>query len=280
MHTRYEGGGANMMDYHLHSSVSFDGEGSILDYAEAAAKRGVREFCMTEHYEDYVFDGDKSGLPDMTKYERDLLDARGAYPGISIKKGIEMGLVPDKLERMQNEIEKMELDFVIASQHFVDGVDPYDGHYFDGITIKQGQEKYLLALLYNIKRFSHYNVVGHIGYADKYIFTKDGPENGARPLEFQDFPEILDEILETAIGAGKGIEINTSTLPAYGHPLPHPTIVRRFIELGGEIITIGSDAHSAAGFLKGVPEAAEMLQACGANYICGFNRMQPVFIKL
>ena len=43
---------------------------------------------------------------------------------------------------------------------------------------------------------------------------------------------------------GKGIELNTGGFKyGLGHPNPCEDIIKRYKELGGEIITLGSDAH-------------------------------------
>ncbi|MPN41662.1 hypothetical protein SDC9_189216 [bioreactor metagenome] len=116
-------------------------------------------------------------------------------------------------------------------------------------------------------------MVGHIGYVNQH-----SPHNA--PLSYADYPDLIDSILQTAVGAGKGIEVNTTGYYKYGEPMPAPDTIRRFLELGGEIITVGSDAHfkNVVGAKYG--EAVGLLKTLGAKYVCTFEKMKPVFHKI
>ena len=92
--------------------------------------------------------------------------------------------------------------------------------------------------------------------------------------------EEIDEVLKTAINMGKGIEINTSGMKYLGFCHPHIDILKRYRELGGEIITIGSDAHNPEKIASDFKAAEEILTACGYDFYAEFHKRKPIFKKL
>ncbi|MGI6153668.1 MAG: histidinol-phosphatase HisJ family protein [Christensenellaceae bacterium] len=267
-----------MVDYHVHTELSFDSEGVLDEYAAVARQRGITEFCLTEHFEPgYPYDVDIS--VDWGLYEKNLSHAREAAPEVSIGKGVEIGILPENLAMLELALADKGLDFIIASLHVSRGLDPYYPGFFDGLTIKEIQRVYLEEMTHCLKNYHYYNVVGHIGYMDKYIDMEHcgGREQAA---QYADFPEVYDELLRTIITSGRGIEINTSSYASFGFPLPHPTILRRYIELGGEIITTGSDSHRPQTLGNGIRECLEILSDCGGKYVAVFKGMEPTFTRI
>ena len=135
-------------------------------------------------------------------------------------------------------------------------------------------------MLYDLQNFDDYDVIGHIGYIDKYLEKAQGLTGGGGPFRFADFEDLLDEILRTAISKGKGIEVNTSNYFVYDYPTPHPSIIKRFVELGGEVMTMGSDAHFSDAIGHRFADAAELMKQCGVKYVCTFEQRKPTFIPL
>jgi len=264
-----------MVDYHIHSDHSFDADSSLLEIALYGAAQGLSEICITEHMEVPLTDiGDERYL-DFPLYDADLSKARQAVDGITIKQGVEIGLSTEFLDAWDGALKQQELDFVIASQHLIGGKDPWFGDFFDHIKARDGQQAYLEEMLHNLRRFDYYNVIGHIGYLDKYMENATDPD--ARPFIWDDFPDLIDEILKEAITHGKGIEVNTSGYDMMDSFLPHESIIRRFFELGGEIVTVGSDAHFAQVVGRNIQLACEVIDRCGGKYVCTFDHMKPSF---
>ena len=80
---------------------------------------------------------------------------------------------------------------------------------------------------------------------------------------------------------GNGIEINTGGLRSgLKFPNPNPHILRRYRELNGEIITIGSDAHSGKNIADSFAVAEDILTECGFKYYTVFKDRTASFIKL
>ena len=269
-----------MFDYHVHSNVSFDAYDSMTVCARAAADKGFKEICFTDHHElGYPYEEDKPEF-DFDLYFSELNKARSAVPEIKIRAGVEAALIPDWLDRIAEDISGRGFDFVIASQHTALGMDPYFGDLFPGRTLRQAQEAYLKEMCDDLQNFKgDYNVIAHIGYIDKYLDKCELAPDDA-PFQYKDFPDLIDELLLTAINKGRGIEVNTSNYYIHGYPTPHPTIIKRFFELGGEVVTLGSDAHSADVIGHNFKEARELLRSCGAKYICSFEAMKPTFVPI
>ena len=267
-----------MFDYHIHSNVSFDAYDSPARIAMTAKEKGISEICFTEHHEiDYPYDEIHPEL-DFKIYERELEKALRCAPEIRIRKGVELSLMPHALQKIKKSLEGQELDFIIASQHTIKGKDPYFGDSFEGKTLRQAQREYLEEMLYDLKHYDDFDVVGHIGYLDKYLPQVDCITE-KEPFTYADFSDLLDEILTSVIARGKGIEVNTSNYFVYDWPTPQKTILKRFVDLGGEIVTLGSDAHFADVVGHRFGDALQYMQECGVKYICRYEARKPEFIS-
>ena len=127
----------------------------------------------------------------------------------------------------------------------------------------------------NIKKNSNFDVYGHLDYVVRY-----GSEPG-KAYDFERHGELFDEILKTLIEKEKGIELNTGGIKK-GMKEFHPCmkILKRYRELGGEIITIGSDAHKPENVGEYFERAAQVLKECGFEYYCVFEKRSPEFHRL
>lgn len=268
-----------MFDYHIHSNVSTDAFDSPTRIAITAREKGLEEICLTDHQEiDYPYEG-VTGELDYTIYDRELKKAREYVPELIIKRGVEVSLMPSTLEKNTRNIGAQQFDFVIASQHTVKGKEPYFGDNFVGKTLREAQREYLEEMLHDIRGFDDFNVIGHIGYLDKYL-EKVKTLDRRDPFEYHDFADLLDAILTSAISRGKGIEVNTSNYLAHDWPTPIKSVLKRFVELGGEIISIGSDSHIADRLAYRFTDAIAYMKECGVKYVCKFTARKPEFVTL
>ena len=261
-----------MFDYHLHSSVSFDSESSALSMALAAKDAGLSEICFTDHC-DYNSDKTKPHNPiDLREYEA----AYGTLtvPDIKIKRGFEFGLTDWNTAELKNMLKSRPFDFVIGSVHFVDGADPYDEEYWLGKTEREAYLGYLERIYECIGIHDDFDVLGHLTYVSRSIYN---PTKNL--LEYSDYSDVCDEIFKTLIKKDKGIEINTSAKNSLGVLLPSRDFVMRFRELGGKIITVGSDAHSPERVGQHIDEAIALARDV-FGYVCTFDNRTPIFNKL
>lgn len=261
-----------MFDYHLHSSVSFDSESTALSMAEAAKRIGLSEICFTDHC-DYNSDKAKPHNPiDLAEYDAAYGDLY--VPGLKIKRGFEFGLTDWNVKELDDMLKSRPFDFVIGSVHFVDGADPYDEEYWTGKTERQAYLGYLERIYECINIHDDFDVLGHLTYVSRSVYN---PTKNL--LEYRDYSDVCDEIFKTLIRKDKGIEINTSAKSSLGVLLPSHDFVVRFRELGGKIITVGSDAHSPERVGQHVGEAITLAKDV-FGYVCTFDNRTPVFNKL
>jgi len=261
-----------MFDYHMHSTVSFDATGTAEEMARAAADRGLREICFTDHYDHGFLPEDQHNLFTMEAYQT----AYGALnqEGLVIRRGVECSLTTWNTAHLTDFLTKNTFDFVIGSVHFAHGYDPYVPEYWRGKTMRQGFEVYLEQTLACVKLHRNFDVLGHLNYVCK---SPNSPTH--EPLLYADYREICDEIMKTLAANGKGMEINTSGVDRAGVFLPGKEFLQRFKALGGEIVTVGSDAHDAARVGQYAEEALEILKDV-FDHVCTFENRKPVFHKL
>jgi len=266
-----------LYDQHLHSSFSSDGdqELTIANVINAAIERGLAGIAVTDHHDPFwPKDYDPFDL-DLPVYEKALTEAESLSAGrIRFAKGIELGLMPgEALGNCENTVNAYPYDFVIGAIHYSEAAPIEVPAFLEDRTHKEILGEYYTLLLESIKVYKNYDVIGHINCIDRYT-------DGFAPTDL--YMPYIDEILKIAIEDGKGIEINTSSF-RYGigeHGTPTQPILNRFKELGGEIVTIGSDAHFAADIGANIEIGEEMLLAAGIPYIAVFSERRPEFIKL
>ncbi len=263
-----------MFDYHLHSFLSPDADPgqSFENVAAQAQAMGMEEIAVTDHDEG---NGDFCSI-DMDRYDREWEKFVKKGSPIPVRKGIELSVNYDAIPIYEKFLSHHAFDFVIASQHFVDGVDLYLPDFYRDKTVHEAYERYLQAMLKTLSHFTNYDIVGHIGYCCKYCgnFQK-------LPFEYELFPDLFDAILKTIIHNGKGLELNTSAAKVTGDiGTPTRGILKRYLELGGEIITTGSDGHRPGEVSWRILEGTEALKEMGFRYVCTFQDRKPTFHKI
>ena len=189
--------------------------------------------------------------------------------------GIEIGLQPHIVQVNNDVTAKYPFDFVIGSSHVVHGIDPYYPHYYDGRSEDEAYLEYFESILENLHTNVDFDVYGHIDYVVRY-----GP-NTNKFYSYKKFSDVIDEILRTLISMGKGIEINTGGFKyGLGHPNPTEEIIARYHEFGGEIITMGADAHAPEHVAYAFDKVPGILKDAGFRYYTVFENRKPVFLPL
>ena len=260
-----------MYDYHNQSRVSFDGHDTGEALARAALDAGLEEICFTDH-----IDYDPMGTMGNMAFDTEQYNAEYdqlSLPGLKIRRGMEFGMTRDNVSQFRKELNRRHFDFVLGSIHFVDGLDVYMPPFWEGKTVFEAERRCLEETLACVKVHTDYDVLAHLTYIGK------SPSNPVhRPVPYEDHREIIDEILKTLAQNGKGLELNTSGLDRCGGFLPTADYFRRFRELGGEIVTVGSDAHRTDRVGQYSREACELLKDI-FGYVCTFEDRKPIFHK-
>lgn len=259
-------------DYHLHTSFSGDSKAAPEVMIERAIALGMKTLCFTDHCESGSFDFEL----DTDAYFTKLKQLRDCYQErIEICIGVELGMQPHLAQQYQEYVRKYPFDFVIASQHLVDGQDPYYGKVFDGQEDPAVYRRYFEQLYENVQLFSDYQVLGHLDYVVRYGAHK------AQQYGYNEYADIIDAILSTVIQNGSGVEVNTAGLKhGLGFAHPHMDVLRRYRELGGEVITIGSDAHAPEFIGYDFSQAKEILKQLGFRFFAEFRQKVTSFVQL
>ena len=261
-----------MFDYHMHSHVSFDGHDSGLAMALAAKAAGLKEICFTDHIDHDCDASGNSMVFDTAAYNAEYDDLQ--IEGLKIRRGLEYGLKPYNKDMLREDLKRRHFDFVLGSVHFVNEQDIYYKEFWQNKTVEQAVALFLEETLKCVEHHDGYDVLGHLSYICKARAHPD-----PKPLYYRDHREIVDEIMKILVRKGKGMEINTSGVDRCGDFLPTEEFFRRFKELGGEIVTIGSDAHNAERVGQYSGRACQMMKDI-FGYVCTFEDRKPIFHKL
>ena len=273
-------------DYHTHTIFSDDSEYPMEECVKDAIYIGIKEICFTDHV-DYGVKYDLKDLKpeevegkilnvDFEKYFAELDRVRELYKDeISIKNGLEFGIQKHTISKFENLFEKSPLDFVIMSVHEINDKELWDHSFQDGKTEEEYYRLYFENIYYLVQNYHNYSVLGHLDLLKRY-----DEKDGYNP--FVENKEIITKILKYIIADGKGIELNTSTKKYHLDDLmPSRDILKLYLELGGEILTIGSDSHSKKDLLNShIEELKQELRDIGFKKFCTFEKMKPIFHEL
>ena len=265
-------------DYHIHSRFSIDSKNEPRELIEEAISKGLKTICITDHNDkDYPL---QHGYPDpvfdVDEYYHTLSALREEYQGrFELRIGVEIGLQPHLVEYFNAFTGAYPLDYILGSVHVVNGMDPYSREIFINRTDEEVYAEAFVVTLNNIQSDTDFDVLGHLDYVTRYGIYQD------RDYSYAKFADYIDSILHQLITDGRGIELNTAGfkhgLP-YAHP--HSDILKRYRELGGEIITVGSDAHRPGQVAYEFDKAKEILLACGFAYYTEFKDRKPYFCNI
>lgn len=269
-----------LTDYHVHSDVSMDSNAAMWDMIRAEAAAGIRCMCFTNHCDMIRWNNFTPNLrrEQITEESAEKLAAAAADHALPIEVhlGLELGeghRDPAAAARLAAD---PRLDFVLGSLHILDGLGDL---FFQPYHTPAQCDRYFDLYLDELQRIAEmdfYDVLAHLGYARRYMF-RDGIDAA---MTLDKFGGKVEHLLRTVIDKGKGFEINCSGIRDGCGPFPSEEILRLYRQLGGEIITVGSDAHRPQDAAKGIAKGFEVLQACGFDYVTVFRHRKAEFIKL
>lgn len=262
-----------LVDYHLHSDCSPDCPIPMVVQCERAIDLGVEELCFTEHL-DFDPRDLAEGCLDDERYDREIQAARERFGHkLAIRQGVELGEGHRHLETARQRLLTRDYDFVLGSIHWTGDL-CLGTPFVPEITCEQLYTRYFAELL-ELSTMDFFDVIAHFDLAKRYGVNHFGPFD---PHAYED---VIRTILRNLITRGKGIEINTS---GWRQPpretLPGATILRWYRELGGEILTVGSDSHRPQHLALRVADAYDLARAVGFKAITLFEQRRPCFIDL
>ena len=270
---------AIISDQHMHSTYSGDAKDSMETMILSAIDKGLKSICFTEHQDfGYPYREGEEGMFELNTdaYLYELLTMRAKYEDrIRVGFGVELGMDLEEVRKNAIFAKSHEFDMIIASLHEVDKVDPYYPEYFEDKSEEEAYGLYFRRMYDNLLKFENFDVLGHIDYIVRYGRNKDNT------YRYETYRDTIDAILHFLIEHDKGLEINTAGL-RQGLKDVHPTldILKRYRELGGEVITVGSDAHNAGDIARDFDRAEQALKECGYKYYSIFENRIAEYKKL
>lgn len=262
-------------DVHMHCGFSNDSETRPEDMVESAIAKGLSVICFTDHYDKDNLDWGDEAIFDVESYFQKMIELREEYRDqIDIRIGAEIGMQPYLAEYYQDFMAQHPFDFVIGSVHSVLEHD-VALDFFQKHSDPEGYKIYFEEMLQDVQKIKAYDVLGHLDYIVRYS------NQGSKGFDLNDYMDIIEEILKQVIAHGKGIEMNMSGLKyGLGAPHPQPEIIKRYRELGGEIITVGADGHIPEHIAYDYHLADDILKSCGFKYYTEFKGRKPLFVKI
>ena len=265
-----------LYDMHMHTHFSGDSEASPFAIAQKAYDIGLAGICFTDHLDmDYQRTPGLFDL-DIPAYKKEIALVKKEFEGkLDISWGIELGLQPYLAEKNQAVIEAYPIDFVIGSTHELHQQEIYFPEFYEGRNEDDCYRDYFEETLKNAQSNVDFDVYGHLDYVVRY-----GP-NKNKYNSHEKFADIIDEILRTLISRGKGLELNMAGFKyGLGHAHPVMDTLKRYKELGGEIITIGSDGHTPEQIAWEFEKAPAILHEAGFAYFTTFKNREPKYHKI
>ncbi|MDD2214525.1 MAG: histidinol-phosphatase HisJ family protein [Oscillospiraceae bacterium] len=286
---------SKLFDNHNHTChFSPDGEQTLDQLLQDAQNRGLKGLALTEHFDKDVRSGEPFpavsayGQPaapgewvfDLQAYQGRLMQAQEKLDregsGLKLTKGIEVGYLPYQQPTVWRYLAGFNFDTVIASVHCIDNKDIFffQDAYRDGA--RAAYDKYLDLIIQMLEESGDFDIVGHFDYVTRYA---PGPY---QRMTYQDHSERLDRMFRLMIQSGKSLEINTRTryrlLDKTGSDigLQDPAIIRRYLELGGELISLSSDSHEDHNNGRFLAETADWLYSLGVRWLCHFEARKAV----
>ena len=265
-----------LWDTHMHSQFSGDSEAPQEEMISSAIEKGLAGICFTDHLDiDYPEEPDIF-LLELPNYTSSVLAYQEKYAAkLPVRLGIELGLQPHLAALYTDILSQYPFDFVIGSSHVVHGFDPYYAAFYEKRTEKAAYREYFESILENIESYHDFDVYGHLDYVVRY-----GPYR-ILFYTYEAYADIIDEILRKLISMGKGIEVNTAGFKyGLGHPNPTEAVLLRYHELGGEILTLGADAHAPEHVAYAFDRLPQILRHAGFRYFTVFTGRKPDFLPL
>lgn len=273
-------------DYHVHTAFSDDSTYPMEDVIQDAIQMKMDEICFTEHvdygikvdwdsHQEIVYRGTEpmanANYPEYMKSIQKMKEKYGQQ--IHIKTGLEFGMQYHTIPQFQTLFDRYPFDFIILSIHQVHDLEFWNQAFQSGKTQKEYNEEYYKEMLKVVQNYHDYSVLGHMDLINRY------DQQGIYP--FEKVKPLIEEILKTVIRDNKGIEINTSS-KRYGlqDSTPSRQILQLYKELGGTILTIGSDSHKPEHLGAYIQETKKMLKEMGFSTYCTYDKMKPVFHPL
>ena len=273
-----------LFDTHNHSQFSFDGKRTSVEAsARAAAEAGLGGICFTDHCDHYVPPMKASFenvVPEYFNVEEQQAEISRVQSLIGdrtrLLKGIEIGMYEKCHEQIRKVLDENSFDQIIASVHYIEKTDPYYGGYYDGKDWKQAYGTYLETIYREMKWLEDFDIMGHYDYIVRYASYP------VTSIRYRDFSDIFDEMFRYLIQEGKALEINTKSYEGHRGRMVEldNDVLLRYREMGGEIVSLGSDSHEPSRVGAGFTRHAAFLKSLGFRWTAHYESRRLIQLPL
>lgn len=265
-----------IIDFHNHTSFSFDSTTDMREHVIAAIERGVTDLAITDHVDlDPNMNPEKHSWFDRDAYFETIESMQEEFSGkISIYKGIELGVQKHLTEACAQQVKGKGYDMVIASVHCVEKQDIYFSSFYEQTSYLDAIHRYYEEMIESAKKMKDYSVIGHMDLFLRYL-------PALREIDVKEYIDHATALFEIIIPDGRGIEVNAGAL-RYGMTSFNPSraLLARYYEMGGTIITYGSDSHTPDTIAVAYQDVMKQLYDIGFRSICTFSSMEPRFHEI
>lgn len=259
----------NLFDTHTHSINSFDGNDSVIDMCNGAINNNCIGIAITDHVD---IDGNDF---DTKKQYEDVIEIKDSFDNLTVLSGIELGqgvFRKKESELLQN---TYDYDFVLGSIHNLDGMEDFYFLDYKQYDINDLLTKYFTAL-YDLAKWDKADSIAHLTYPLRYIIAREHID-----VDISRYYDIIDEIFNEIIRNNKALELNTSGLfMDMKDTLPNKSFIKRFRDMGGKYVTVGSDSHYKENVCQGIEQGYDILKECGYTHFTIFKERTPVLIPI
>lgn len=269
-----------LFDNHNHSEFSFDGKKTSVESSAMSAKnKGLGGICFSDHCDFYV-PPMKASFEDLVPEYFNVTEQQAEIDRVQelcgndfkILKGIEIGMYEECHEQIRTTLNDNDFDQIVASVHYIDQTDPYYGGFYDGKDWRQAYGRYLETIYREMTWLQDFDIMAHYDYVARYA-----PYTQASIL-YRDFSDILDEMFRYLISEGKALEINTKSYQDYNGRTPRldTELLLRYKDMGGEIISLGSDSHDPIRTGDKFGHYAALLKSLGFRWTAHYEKRKLV----
>lgn len=273
----------SLFDNHNHCEFSFDGMRTTVEASsKVAAEKGLGGLCFADHCDLFVpkqtleISPRSNDLVDIPAQQAEIERVQELFPQIRILKGIEIGMHPQCRKEVKQLMAENSFDQVIGSIHYIDDTDPFFGSFFEGKSWIEAYGYYLETIYREMSAWGDFDIMGHYDYVVRYC-NYDQVD-----ILYKDFGDIFDEMFRYLIHNGKALEINTKSYLNYKGRQANLDlgVLKRYREMGGEIISFGSDSHDAHAVGTDFEKYAAIVKSLGFRWAAHYEKRQLVQLPL
>ena len=267
----------NIVDLHVHTDNSFDGNHSATFFCEQAELMDLRAIAFTDHCEVDQFRGDPAYEKRIFQAFFEVSKVRSAFRGkLLVLNGIELGQPVYDVETANDIINRYDYDQIIGSVHNLRGGE--DFYFMENLSLEQAEKllKDYFNEIINMLDWGNFDILAHLTYPLRYFYSKSNLD-----IDLNNFKNQIDEILLRTAKSEKSLEINTAALRQPLNKLsPEVDVLKRYKELGGKYVSVGSDAHYTEHLAADIDMAYSAALEAGFDSITFFQKRTPMQMKI